>query len=162
MIWMSLCIFRRRAFERNSKTDNAAYRRCKGSRPQRLGRRLQVAPLLGRKTAALDIVARNTRFGDDKAHHQLHRRHLEREERHRTFVIDGHVAGHRQHEGGLTHRRACRHDDEVRQLPAERHAVDGHETRGTPLKADVFLDASSICISALASKSLDDCTERLT
>ncbi len=26
---------------------------------------------------------------------------------------------------------------------------------GTPLKADVFLDASSICISALASKSLD-------
>ena len=101
----------------------------KGGRPQRLGRRLQVAPLLGRKTAALDIVARNTRFGDDKAHHQLHRRHLEREERHRTFVIDGHVAGHRQHEGGLTHRRACRHDDEVRQLPAERHAVDGHETR---------------------------------
>ena len=33
---------------------------------------------------------------------------------------------------------------------------------GTPLKALVFFDASSICISARARMSLDDCTERLT
>ena len=33
---------------------------------------------------------------------------------------------------------------------------------GTPLKALVFLDASSICINARARMSLDDCTERLT
>jgi len=33
---------------------------------------------------------------------------------------------------------------------------------GTPLKALVFFEASSICISARARMSFDDCTERLT
>ena len=33
---------------------------------------------------------------------------------------------------------------------------------GTPLKALVFFDASSICMSARARMSFDDCTERLT
>ena len=33
---------------------------------------------------------------------------------------------------------------------------------GTPLKALVFFDASSICISARARMSFDDCTERFT
>ena len=96
---------------------------------QRLGGRFEVAPLLGRQTARLDVVAAQPRLGDDKTHHQLHRRHFEREERHARFVVDGHVAGHRKHERRLTHRRTGRDDNQVRELPAQRHPVDGHETR---------------------------------
>ena len=96
---------------------------------QRLGSRFKMAPLLGRETARLDIIAAQSRLGDDQTHHQLHGRHFEREESHAGLVVDGHVAGHGEHESRLTHRRTGRDDDQVRKLPAERHAVDGHEAR---------------------------------
>jgi len=98
-------------------------------RAQRLGGRFEVPPLLGRQTPRLDVVARKSRLGDDQTHHQLHGGHFERKERHALLVVDGHVAGHREHEGCLTHRGTRGDDDQVGQLPAQRHAVQSHEAR---------------------------------
>ena len=86
-------------------------------------------PLFGRQTARLDVVSAQSRLSDNQTHHQLYGGHFEREERHALLVIDRHVAGHREHERRLAHRRACGDDDQVRELPAQRHAVDGHEAR---------------------------------
>ena len=98
-------------------------------RTQRFGRRLQVAPLLGRQAARFHVVAVEPRLGDDQTHHQLHRGHFEREKRHALLVVYGHIARHREHEGRLTHRRAGCDDDQIGELPAQRHTVYGHETR---------------------------------
>ena len=86
-------------------------------------------PLLGRQTAALDVGTAEARLGHDESHHQLHGRHLQREEGYGSFVIDGHVARHRQHECRLSHRGTRRNDDQIGGLPSQRHAVDGHESR---------------------------------
>ena len=83
-----------------------------------------------RQTPRLDVVARKSRLGDDQTHHQLHGGHFERKERHALLVVDGHVAGHREHEGSLTHRGTRGDDDQVGQLPAQRHAVQSQDVLG--------------------------------
>ena len=96
---------------------------------QRLGGRFEVAPLFGREPSQFEVVARYARLGHHQTHHELVRRHFEREEGDRLLVVDRHVARHGEREGRLTHRGAGGDDDQIRRLPAHRHAVERHEAR---------------------------------
>ena len=93
---------------------------------QRLGGRFEVAPLFGREPSQFEIVARYARLGHHQTHHELVRRHFAREEGDRLLVVDRHVARHGECEGRLTHRGAGGDDDQIRRLPAHRHAVERH------------------------------------
>ena len=99
------------------------------SRTERLGRNLQMAPLVGRQFATLDRCAVQSRLGDNQSLHQLFGAHFEREEGYGTLVIDRDVACHRQHKCGLTHRGTRRQNHQIRGLPTERFAVDTDKSR---------------------------------
>ena len=90
---------------------------------QRLDRRFEVLPLLGRQLSVAHVARVESRLADDQTHHQLLGAHFEREEGNPFFEIDRHVARQRQHESRLTHRRARRNDNQVGRLPAERQPV---------------------------------------
>ena len=91
---------------------------------QNLDARHEALPLEGAQLSALDFVARNIAGIDDETVHQLDVRHLEREDGHRGVVVDRHVLGHGEDEGGLTHGGAGGDDNQVGVLPPRGDFVD--------------------------------------
>ena len=125
--WISYCLepprFRAELVDRQRRSVVDEQR----SRGQRLDRRFEVLPLVGRQLAVAHVARVESRLADDQTHHQLLGAHFEREEGNPFFEIDRHVARQRQHESRLTHRRARRNDNQVGRLPAERQPVEVSE-----------------------------------
>ena len=96
---------------------------------------LQLLPLVLLQPAALDLLARQLADVHDEAVHKLHVAHLKREHSHGHLERDGHIAGHREHEGRLTHRGAGGDDDEVGVLPAGRDLVQVGKAGGQSAEA---------------------------
>ena len=96
---------------------------------------LQLLPLVLLQSAALDLLARQLADVHDEAVHELHVAHLKREHGHGHLERDGHIAGHGEHEGRLTHRGAGGDDDEVGVLPPGRDLVQVGKAGGQSAEA---------------------------
>ena len=76
---------------------------------------------------SLDLIGTELRLGHHHTVCQLLCRHLKREDGYRHIEIHSSIAGHIDHEGSLSHGRACRKDDKVGSLPAKSYLVDRRE-----------------------------------
>ena len=100
-----------------------------GKRPERVR---QPAVVLFAQKPAPEPVRVDSRLGREHAHEQLLLRHFEAEEADRHVGRGADVLGDVQHEARLPHRRARRHEHEVRGLHAGRHLVEIDESRRHP------------------------------
>ncbi len=160
---MSLWIFSRRAFERNSNTDSAGvssmksgadesgfvadskWRHCSGvSRPDFTSLPARPVSAMMRRiiNCTADISSEKNATPCSWSTAML--RAIERTNA--VLPIDGRAAM-------MMRSESCH--------PSVTRSMDMNPD-GTPLNALAFFDASSICISARARMSFDDCTERLT
>ena len=79
----------------------------------------------GAKTLCIDAAHRA-----EHAQDQLFGPHLHAEDRNRQALINGHMLGHIESKGGLSHAGATRHDDEIAPVHAGGLLVEVDEPRG--------------------------------
>ena len=107
---------------------------------------VQTIPFIRRQLSIQDLGTLDLTRIRDQAVHQLHIRHLQREESQRNAVISSDVLSHRQGEGGLTHCRTSRHNHKVAGLPSGGDVVELVIARAHTREA-VFVGSS--CLDAL-------------
>ena len=91
--------------------------------------RIESFGILFAHLSGLDLVAFQLAYVHNQTVHELHVTHLQREDGGRDLPVYRHIFRHREHKSGLTHRRTCCNDYEVRRLPTRSDLIQGVESR---------------------------------
>ncbi|CRI63137.1 hypothetical protein THIOKS11170027 [Thiocapsa sp. KS1] len=126
-----------------------------GCAGQDVDRRGQARPLVFLQSPGPDTVLIDAPERRHHAHRQRIARHLHAEDRHRALGLDGDMLGHVHRERGFAHRRAPRHDDEIRGLQPRGHHVEVGEAGRQPGDGLVALIECVDALDRAAEQGLD-------